>query len=466
MDYLPIFLNIKQRDCLIVGGGGVAARKADLLLKAGACVIVVSPTLNSELNALLQANKIIYIAETFQPSHLCNMALAIAATDDASINQATSEAAKQAGIPVNVVDNPALCTFIMPSILDRSPIVIAVSSGGSAPVLARMLRARLETLIPAAYGRLASHAARFREQVKQRFSHPDNRRLFWEKILQGPFAEMIFSGKDQDAQRYLLDMLEGATDQSPMGEVYLVGAGPGDPDLLTFRAMRLMQQADVVVYDRLVSPAILDMVRRDAARIYAGKARNQHSMPQASINDLLVKLAQEGKRVLRLKGGDPFIFGRGGEEIETLSQHGIPFQVVPGITAASGVASYAGIPLTHRDYAQSCTFVTGHLKNNSIQLDWAALARPNQTIVVYMGLLGLAELCQQLVFHGLPASTPAAIVQQGTTTNQRVLTGTLETLPTSVAAESLKPPTLIIVGEVVKLHQKLAWFNPTAGIPT
>lgn len=465
MDYLPIFLNIKQRDCLIIGGGDVAARKAELLLKAGACVTIVSPTLNDELNALRQTGRIAYLAEAFQPSHLSNMVLTIAAANEASINRSVSEAAKQAGVPVNVVDNPALCTFIMPSILDRSPIVIAVSSGGSSPVLARMLRARLETLIPAAYGRLAGFAAQFREQVKQRFSHPENRRLFWERVLQGPLAEMIFSGKDQEARRYLHDALENAADSSPKGEVYLVGAGPGDPDLLTFRAMRLMQQADVVVYDRLVSPAILDKVRRDATRIYAGKARNQHTMPQASINDLLVKLAKEGKRVLRLKGGDPFIFGRGGEEIETLSQHGISFQVVPGITAASGVASYAGIPLTHRDYAQSCTFVTGHLKNNSIQLDWAALARPHQTIVVYMGLLGLTELCQQLISHGLPATTPAAIVQQGTTANQRVLTGTLETLPASVAAESLKPPTLIIVGEVVKLHQKLAWFIPVAGTP-
>jgi uroporphyrin-III C-methyltransferase/precorrin-2 dehydrogenase/sirohydrochlorin ferrochelatase len=465
MDYLPIFLDIKRRDCLVVGGGSVAARKIELLRKAGAHIHIVSPTLNDELSELLQADDIIHTAETFHPDHLHGMALAIAATDDPIINQAVSTAAGQIGIPVNVVDNPALCTFIMPSILDRSPIIIAVSSGGASPVLTRILRARLETLIPAAYGRLAEYAAQFREQIKQRFTHPENRRLFWEKILQGAFAEMIFAGKDQAAQRYFLDALENDIDHPATGEVYLVGAGPGDPDLLTFRAMRLMQQADVVVYDRLVSPAILDMVRRDATRIYAGKARNQHTMPQTSINDLLVKLAREGKRVLRLKGGDPFIFGRGGEEIETLSQHHIPFQVVPGITAASGVASYAGIPLTHRDYAQSCIFVAGHLKNNSIQLDWPALARPNQTIVVYMGLLGIAELCRQLIAHGLPASTPAAIVQQGTTPNQRVLIGTLATLPASVLAEPPKPPTLIIVGEVVKLHQKLAWFDPLAEIP-
>ncbi|MXS84555.1 uroporphyrinogen-III C-methyltransferase [Nitrosomonas sp. HPC101] len=460
MDYLPIFLDIKRRNCLIVGGGGVAARKARLLLRAGACIHIVSPVIDEELNRLLlQYSSIIHDAEIFRADHLQDMVLVIAATNDRKVNQAVSAAAMQAGIPVNVVDNPDLCTFIMPSILDRSPVIVAVSSGGSSPILARLLRARLEALIPAAYGRLARYAARFREQVRQRFTHPENRRFFWEKILQGPFAEMVFAGRDQAAQDYLSEALKNSTDQPPTGEVYLVGAGPGDPDLLTFRAMRLMQQADVVVYDRLVSPAILDMVRQDATRIYAGKARNQHTLPQTSINELLTKLAQEGKRVLRLKGGDPFIFGRGGEEIETLSQHRIPFQVVPGITAASGVASYAGIPLTHRDYAHSCIFVTGHLKDNTVQLDWPALARPNQTIVVYMGLLGISELCRQLIAHGLHAATPAAIIQQGTTPNQSVLTGTLETLPAIVQRNPLKPPTLIIVGEVVKLRQKLAWFN-------
>lgn len=463
MDYLPVFLNIKQRHCLIVGGGSVAVRKIRLLLRAGACIRVVSPAISDELSSLLlQSSAITHIAETFRADHLQDMALVIAATDNREVNQAISLAAKKACIPVNVVDNPDLCTFIMPSILDRSPIIVAVSSGGSSPVLARLLRSRLEALIPSAYGRLAEYAARFRNQIKQRFTHQENRRFFWEKMLQGPFAEMVFAGKDQAAQDYLLKALESSTDQPPTGEVYLVGAGPGDPDLLTFRAMRLMQQADVVIYDRLVSPAILDMVRQDADRIYVGKARSQHTLPQTSINELLVKLAQEGKRVLRLKGGDPFIFGRGGEEIETLSQHHIPFQVVPGITAASGVASYAGIPLTHRDYAQSCIFVTGHLKNNTMQLDWPALARPNQTIVVYMGLLGADELCRQLVVHGLPAATPVAIIQQGTTPNQRVLTGTLETLPAIIQQSLLKPPTLIIVGEVVKLHQKLAWFNTSA----
>ncbi|PTQ87003.1 siroheme synthase CysG [Nitrosomonas ureae] len=460
MDYLPIFLDIKNKTCLIVGGGQVATRKVMLLLQAGAQVSVVAPELESVLDEYAAHGTINHRAKCFQPEHLHNIALVIAATNDHAINQQVSEAAQERRIPVNVVDNPALCTFIMPSIVDRSPLLIAVSSGGQSPVLARLLRAQLETMIPVAYARIATIAGKFRQRVKQHFTHPAKRRIFWEKILQGPFTEMILAGKDKTAQNYLLQSLQQEKNEPPQGEVYLVGAGPGNPDLLTFRAMRLMQQADVVVYDRLVSTAILDMVRRDATRIYAGKERNRHTLKQESINQLLVRLAQEGKRVLRLKGGDPFIFGRGGEEIETLALNHIPFQVVPGITAASGVSAYAGIPLTHRDYAQSCIFVTGHLKNNTIDLDWPRLACPNQTIVVYMGLLGLPVLSRQLISHGLPSSMPAAIIQQGTTQQQEIVIGTLQTLPNLAATAHLSPPTLIIVGEVVKLHKNLAWFEP------
>jgi len=459
MDFLPIFINIRDRDCLVAGGGKVAARKINLLLEAGACITVVAPELNTELLEKLDQGIFTYHAETFTPAHLDNITLVIAATNDLLVNQKISDAAKKLCIPVNVVDNPDLCSFIMPSIIDRSPVLIAISSSGKSPVLARLLRAHLETIIPEAYGRLATYAAKFRERVKQHFSHPEKRRLFWEKELQGPFAEMIFAGKDEAAQDYLEHSLSAETDEIPPGEVYLVGAGPGNPDLLTFRAMRLMQQADVVVYDRLVSPEILNMVRRDAERIYAGKEHRNHSMTQESINELLVRLAKENKRVLRLKGGDPFIFGRGGEEIETLASFGIPFQVVPGITAASGVAAYAGIPLTHRNYAQSCIFVAGHLKNGSVDLDWSTLARPNQTIVIYMGLLGLPVLCRELVSYGLSEETPAAIVQQGTTHNQRVLIGSLGTLPDLAHSSNLTPPTLIIIGEVVNLHQSLTWFE-------
>ena len=464
MDFLPIFINIRNRNCLVIGGGKVAARKVDLLLRAGAHITIIAPELNTELDEQLRQGTIIHRAEVFTPAHLDDATLVFAATNDHLVNQQISEAAGKLHIPINVVDNPDLCSFIMPSIIDRSPILVAVSSSGKSPILARLLRARLETMIPEAYGRLANYADIFREQVKQHFSHPEKRRMFWENELQGPFSEMVFAGKDQAAQNYLEHSLHSEADEAPVGEVYLVGAGPGNPDLLTFRAMRLMQQADIVVYDRLVSPEILNMVRRDAPRIYAGKERSNHTLSQESINELLVRLAKEKKRVLRLKGGDPFIFGRGGEEIETLTCHGIPFQVVPGITAASGVAAYAGIPLTHRDYAQSCIFVAGHLKNGSVDLDWPTIVRPSQTIVVYMGLLGLPVLCRKLITHGLSAMTPAAIVQRGTTHAQRVLIGSLETLPNLVASANLTPPTLIIIGEVVNLHRNLAWFEPEGNL--
>ncbi len=459
MDFLPIFFNIKHRDCLVVGGGEIAARKIVLLLQAKANVTIVAPSLDDTLKQQYDKKIVSYCQKSFQPEDIEGFVLVIAATNNPAVNQLVSDSARKLNIPVNVVDNPELCTFIMPAIVDRSPILIALSSSGKSPVLIRLLRARLETLIPAAYGRLAEYASQFREKVKQNFSHPNKRRIFWEDMLQGAFAEKVLAGKELEAKDYLEDALLHEDNDLKQGEVYLVGAGPGNPDLLTFRAMHLMQKADVVVYDRLVSPEILNMVRRDASRIYAGKERSKHTIPQESINHLLVRLAQEGKRVLRLKGGDPFIFGRGGEEIETLTSHQISFQVVPGITAASGVASYAGIPLTHRDYAQSCIFVAGHLKNNKIDLDWSALARSHQTIVIYMGLVGLPHLCQQLIVHGLSDTTPAAIIQQGTTDTQKIVVGTLNTLAELTTAANLTPPTLIIVGNVVTLHHKLAWFG-------
>jgi uroporphyrin-III C-methyltransferase/precorrin-2 dehydrogenase/sirohydrochlorin ferrochelatase len=460
MDYLPIFLNVEDRPCLVVGGGKVAARKAALLNRAGARITVVTPDTCDEVKTLLEQGAVTCVEREFLEEDMDGVVLVIAATDSEAVNRAVSELANQHRIPVNVVDNPKLCSFIMPSIIDRSPVQVAVSTGGASPVLARLLRARLESFIPAAYGRLAQLVDEFRHSVKQRFSDAGQRRYFWENILQGQVAELLFAGQEEKARVALQEAIEDtdAHYESP-GEVYLVGAGPGDPDLITFRALRLMQQADVVVYDRLVSEPVLDMVRRDAELIYAGKARDQHTLTQESINQLLVRLAKEGKRVLRLKGGDPFIFGRGGEEIETLAEEGIPFQVVPGITAASGCATYAGIPLTHRDYAQSCIFVTGHLKDGSVDLDWETLAKPAQTIVFYMGLHSIPAIGQELVAHGLPKETPVALVQQGTTRKQRIYIETLESLADLAQREQLQPPTIIIVGEVVSLQEKLSWFG-------
>ena len=460
MDYLPIFLKVEDRQCLVVGGGKVAARKVMLLKRAGARITIVSPQLCDELRTLSERGAVTHVAREFLDGDLHDCVLVIAATDEKAVNRRVSELANTQRIPVNAVDSPDLCSFIMPSIIDRSPVQIAVSTGGASPVLARLLRSRLESFIPAAYGRLAQLVDDYRERVKQRFKVPDQRRYFWENILQGRVAELLFAGHEEKARTALQEAINDTdAHYNDPGEVYLVGAGPGDPDLITFRALRLMQQADVVVYDRLVSEPVLDMVRRDAELIYAGKARDQHTLSQETINQLLVRLAREGKRVLRLKGGDPFIFGRGGEEIETLAGEGIPFQVVPGITAASGCASYAGIPLTHRDYAQSCIFVTGHLKDGSVDLDWERLAKPAQTIVFYMGLHSIPAISRELVAHGLPETTPVALVQQGTTRDQRVYIETLGSMQDLAERETLKPPTIIIVGEVVSLHEKLSWFG-------
>lgn len=458
MDYLPLFHKLDGRPVLVIGGGDIALRKSVLLAEAGALITLVAPEIEPEVRAFVEARGGSCRVERYAADHLAGHCLVIAATDDDEVNERVSHDAQALGLPVNAVDAPKLCTVIFPAIVDRSPLVIAISSGGDAPVLARLVRAKLESWIPATYGQLAQLAQRFRARVKTRFADLQARRIFWEEVFQGEVAEKVFSGQPQAAEQLLEAKLTNET-ATFRGEVYLVGAGPGDPDLLTFRALRLMQQADVVLYDRLVAPTILDMCRRDADRIYVGKRRAEHAVPQDDLNRLLVKLAREGKRVLRLKGGDPFIFGRGGEEIEELAAEGIPFQVVPGITAASGCAAYAGIPLTHRDHAQSVRFVTGHLKDGSADLPWTDLVAPGQTLVFYMGLVGLPTICEQLIAHGKNPATPAALVQQGTTLNQRVFTGTLQDLPQLVAEHEVHAPTLVIVGEVVALREKLAWFE-------
>lgn len=455
--YFPIFVDLEGQPVLVVGGGEVATRKIRLLLKSGANPQIVALELNEELVALVAESKVVRIGHSFDPAQLAGMRLAIAATDDRALNRAVAAAAESAGVLCNVVDDPEASRYITPSIIERGPITVAVSTGGAAPVLARRLRERIESLLPAAYGKVAEFMERHRGRVKT--LPTQQRRLLWEAFLDGPAPERLLAG-DEVAAVFELESL--ASGSPTRGEVYLVGAGPGDPDLLSFRALRLMQQCDVVLYDALISPAILDLVRRDAERIYVGKRRAKHTLPQEDINAELVRLAQSGKRVLRLKGGDPFVFGRGGEEIEELAAAGIPFQIVPGISAANGCAAYAGIPLTHRDYAQSCIFVTGHRrKDGHLDLHWDALARPGQTVVIYMGRTALPELCARLVAHGLPAEWPAALIEQGTTQAQQVVTGTLCNLPALVAARSdIDGASLVIVGEVVKLRDRLKWFLP------
>jgi len=458
--YFAAFLDLRGKRGIVVGGGAVAAQKAEVLLRSGVQLTVVAPELDARLAELTLVGALRHEAKRFQPGDLVGAEIVIAATDDPAVNEAVSAAAKALRVPVNVADNAALSTFIMPSVIDRAPLQIAISTGGASPVLARKIRGMIESLLPFAYGRLAALAARFRAASKRRYPDPAARRRFWEDVMDGTVGEMVLAGREPQAVEALEGMLGGdaARTEAPGGMVSLVGGGPGDPGLLTLRALQVMQRADIVLYDHLVAKAILDLARREAERVYVGKQADNHALPQQDINALMVQLAREGKRVVRLKGGDPYVFGRGGEEIETLAEAGVPFEVVPGVTAACGAAAYAGIPLTHRDYAHSCVLVTGHLKDGTLDLNWDVLARPRQTVVIYMGVRGLSQLCEQLVAHGLGRDTPAALVEKATLENQRVVEGTLATLPERAARENVKPPALVIVGEVVRLRDRLGWF--------
>ncbi len=457
MEYLPIFINLRNKKCLVIGGGSVALRKINLLLKAQTKIDCIAMNFCDDLIALSETNDIDLVAKHFEPGDIRSYSVIISATNDESLNTLVSKIAHESGTPVNVVDSPDLSSFIMPSIVDRAPVVIAISSAGKAPVLARIIRAKLETIIPNAYGELAEIAGQYREKVKQRFNNIKDRRKFWEGVFSGVVAEKVFSGRSQEAVKELEKRLV-ETKEGGLGEVYLVGAGPGDPDLLTFKALRLIQQADVVLYDRLVSKGVLELVRRDAEMIYVGK-KDGESSRQVEINKLMVDLANSGQRVCRLKGGDPFIFGRGGEEIETLSDNGISFQVVPGITAASGCSAYAGIPLTHRDYSQSCRFVTAHLKDGSDNLPWSEFVVEQQTVIFYMALTSANHVCQQLINHGMRKDMPVALVERGTTPEQKVYTTTLTEFSNLINDKEIHAPTLLIVGEVVNLREKLGWYG-------
>ncbi|CDG46826.1 siroheme synthase CysG [Serratia symbiotica] len=459
MDYLPIFADLKQRPVLVVGGGEVATRKVDLLQRSGAEIRIVAQSLLPELEQQWQQGRLIWLGTTFEPCQLDEVFLVIAATDDGALNAKVFSAADKRRVLANVVDDQPRCSFIFPSIIDRSPLVVAVSSSGQAPVLARMLREKLEVLLPASLGQMAEVAGRWRGRVKQRLTSNSERRRFWEKTFDGRFSTRVANGQSAQAEQQLEQDLHrfAQSGESTQGEIALVGAGPGDVGLLTLRGLQLMQQADVVLYDHLVSDEILDLVRRDAERICVGKRAGAHSVIQEEINLLLLALAQQGKRVVRLKGGDPFIFGRGGEELQVAAEAGIPFQVVPGITAAAGATAYAGIPLTHRDHAQSVTFITGHCRPDGDGLDWADLARSRQTLAIYMGAMKAAAISQCLMAHGRVAATPVAVISRGTRADQQVHIGTLQQLEELAQRAAL--PALLVIGEVVALHHQIAWFG-------
>ena len=463
MDYLPIAWRLRDQLALVVGGGEIALRKARLLARAGARLRVVAPEIESELRQLVAEQGGECLLQRYQTAHLDGVALAIGATDDNEVNRQLHADAVSRQLPVNVVDNPPLCTFIFPAIVDRDPLLISISSGGASPVLARWARSRIETLLPAGLGKLAELMGRFRKPLAEKLPQVGARRLFWESLLDGPLMERVLAGQHAEAEALLAQAVEAADREAlSRGEVYLVGAGPGDPDLMTFRALRLLQKADVVLYDRLVGPGILELARRDAELVYVGKARSQHVVPQQEINQLLVQYAREGKKVCRLKGGDPFIFGRGGEELDSVVEAGIDFQVVPGVTAAAGCAAYAGIPLTHRDHAQSVRFVTGHRKDNSVDLPWGSLITPAETLVFYMGLVSLEDICRNLIAQGMAANMPAAVISRGTMTDQQVIIGTIGNLPEKVAGRDVAAPSLVIIGSVVTLHPRYHWFAQAA----
>lgn len=456
MDIFPISLKLQQQPCLIVGGGHIAYRKAVLLAKAGAVIHVIAPEIESSLLEIVVGSQGQYIQAPFSVDiPLRHYRLVIAATNDKATNIQVFEACEAEKILVNSVDDPPHCRFMVPAIIDRSPLVVSIATNGTSPVLSRQIRTQLEASIPHGMGKLAEFSGKWRAVVKSKIENPDERRIFWEDLYASPLKEQVFNDNIADADKLIEQALKEW--KTPKGEVYLVGAGPGDPELLTLKALRLMQQADVIIYDRLVSPAILELCRRDAEKIYVGKARSNHSVPQDGINALLVEFAEKGKRVCRLKGGDPFIFGRGGEEIQELFAAGVAFQVVPGITAASGCSAYAGIPLTHRDYAQSVRFLTGHLKEGSPELPWRELVYENQTLVLYMGLVGLEKICAQLIAHGQRANMPVALISKGTTPEQKVVVGTLADIASKVSEHQIQAPTLTIIGEVVSLREQLQW---------
>lgn len=458
MDYFPVGLKLSGQPVLIVGGGVIATRKARLLARAGADLWVMAPDVSDELASLISASDRVLIQEWDERS-LDGFAAVVAATPSRPVNEAISRRARETFTPVNVVDDPDLCTFIIPAIVDRNPLIISVSSSGSSPVLARRIRSDIEARYPSGYAELSRYLGDRRGQVAEHLTTERERRYFWERLLDSnEFIDLVLTSNREAADALFEKVLSEG--KSPRGAVYLIGAGPGDPELLTFKALRLLQQADIVLYDRLIGEGILELARRDADKIYVGKQRSEHAMPQSEINATLLSLAKSGKRVARLKGGDPFIFGRGGEEIEGLLTAGVDFEVVPGVTAASGAACYAGIPLTHRDHAQSVRFITGHTKDHQLDLPWQQLMNEQETLVFYMGLAGLAIITRELIRAGRRPDTPIAIIEKATRVDQRVISGTLASIQQVAEMEKPEPPTLLIIGGVVTLHSSLRWYSP------
>ena len=460
MDHLPIFVEPEGRRCLVVGGGAVAERKVRELIEAGAVVTVVSPMVTAGLEQLADAGKLHLQPEIFQETQLGECWLVVAATADRELNTRIASAAESQQRFCNVVDDAELCSFVMPAVVRRSPITVAVSSSGRSPVLARWVKGLIESLLPARLGSLASLAGRWRQRVRESITNVDERRRFWEALLTGPVPEQCYSGAEQQAEAAIEQALADwhANDAHKTGEAYLVGAGPGSADLITLRGRQLLSQAEVVLYDRLVGAEVLEFARRDAELISVGKQPGQPSITQEQINRLLVQLVSRGKRVCRLKGGDPMTFGRGGEELEALAAAGLPFQIVPGISAVTGCAAYAGIPLTLRGVARSVLLTTGHVEDSG-HFDLAPL-QPDQTLALYMGVAQYGEIAERLMDQGTDPATPVAVIERGTTDTQRVISTVLGELREAALELDIKPPALLLIGETTELAERYAWFAP------
>lgn len=459
MGLYPLFADLTGLPVLVVGGGHVAERKTAMLLSAGARVRVGAPTLTPVLLQQAEEGKVDHLAGSFQPAWLDDVWLVIAATDDHELNAEVAANAEQRRILANVVDAPALSRFQVPALVDRTPLTVAVSTGGAAPVIARRVRETLETELDHALGPLTALAQKYRTRITQRWPDMAERRAFYDWLHDGPVMALLRHAKPGDAEQVLLDALQAPQSPSGKGSVLLVGAGPGDPGLLTLHALRALNRADVILHDSLVSEAVLTLARRDAERIDVGKRCGGRHTQQEQIHQLLLEQAQAGRLVVRLKGGDPFVFGRGGEEMAFLREHGIPCEIVPGVTAAVACAAYAGIPLTHREHARTVHLLTGHGQESMDAMDWPALAQDHQTMAVYMGVARLEELTQRLLEHGRRPDTPFAIIENGTLPQQRVISGVLHELPARAKEHGVHPPALLIIGEVAALAHDHAWFG-------
>jgi len=462
MQTLPIFAKLNGRRCLVVGGGGVAARRVEQLMNAGAQVAVVAPEFNSQIAEWAEASQIETIEANFDAELIGAAWLVVAATDDPAINRAVAAAAEAATRLCNVVDEPELCTFIMPAIINRDPITIAISSAGHSPVLARWIKGLIEETLPNRIGALAALAGRWRDRVKAALPDLDERRRFWQQTFSGEVADLSFAGREQASEAALdaalAAWLENSTDKSEVGQAYLVGAGPGDPELITLRGRKLLARADAVLYDRLVNPEILEYARRDAELISVGKAAGRPSIRQEQLNRLLVNLVNSGKHVCRLKGGDPMIFGRVNEELEALTEAGLPFQIVPGVSAISGCSAYAGIPLTMRDQARAVLIATGHTTDHGAA-DLSAY-KADQTLALYMAVSNFGEIAAKLIELGHPGDLPLAVVENGTTVKQRVIRSTLADLASIAAEHQVQSPALLLIGQTVRYAERYGWFNP------